>query len=625
MSFLPAFRVRVAPGAARLRQPAKHAWNERHESLSAAYAHHFRFPRSVSSTAGLAGSQEQRAQAEACSGSSHGRGISSARGRRGRERVARSERPKAPKLYVVPFQLTQEEALKSLSAHEQGRWMAPLSSEQGATSTALVAWRPDCGMRAVFLPFRLVDAVASAMYSGQVGYTRTFTVTSSNGKPTTQTRTVYHWVRGSLRGIHFNGSGGDATTQIYADFLYPEDLLDAVKGSAAKDSKPFSAAALNIEEKPTLDPFRMTPESTTAEAMARMEAALVGMAESEMRQTHPGCSHVQWTTVSGVQVSEYSVRSVYLPAYVLVTPYRERRLKQFVGGATGQVSGEQTYSQVKAAVLGLGAGLAGSLAAAHLAEVAVLAGPAAFTVAAVASVAGLAIARWLPVWRNWRFQQAVDDRASQHTAGAGSDVSWEQATVAKHTHKDLGSSRERQAIYRERESSMTQGMDGRFEERRSLVVEDPRAAPALEVLGLELGCSFGRVQETFRRQAMCLHPDHNQDASPEAREVMAQKLRAVLAAYREICGSYLRVERNIQLCRDSAFAWRCSCWCSLARPVGYTETFASVWASSRLFSIRGQIQACSFRWRSVEHRKHSAFQRVGARRLLFQCRFCGDF
>ena len=261
------------------------------------------------------------------SGSSQVRGVS----------TRRQKRPKAPKLHVVPFQLREEDALRYLAQHEQGRWMAPLSSEQGAAnSTALVAWRPDCGVRAVFLPFRVVNAVASAKYTGQVGYTRTFSVTGSDGKTTTQSHTDYVWVRGSLDRVSFDGKGGDSNMQIYSDFRYSEGLLDAVKGHVASQAVHFNAAALNIKEEPTLDPFRMTVEGTRAEAMARMEAALTQLAEQELRRTHFGCSHVQRTTISSFNVLEYHVRSMYLPAYVFTTQYGDRRLKRFVGGATGR-------------------------------------------------------------------------------------------------------------------------------------------------------------------------------------------------------------------------------------------------------------------------------------------------
>ena len=461
--------------------------------------------------------------------SSHVRGISSRQNRGGRDRVSRSDRSRGPRLLVVPFRLTQENALRALSKHEQGRWMAPLSSEQpAATSTALVAWRPDCGMQAVFLPFRVVNAVASATYSGQVGYTRTVHVSSGDGKSHTRVWTDYFWVRGSLERVSFDGSGGDASMQIYADFLYPEALLCSVTGLALGEARPFTAAALDLKEEPSLDPFRLSVEGTRSEARSRIEAGLVDLVEREMRRTHPGCSHVQRITLCNVDVSEYRVRSVYLPAYVLITQYGERRLRRFVSGATGQVSGELTYSQVKSAVLGLGAGLLGSVAVAHMAEVTILAGPAAFTVAAVGSLAGLVVARWLPVWRNWWLDHSANDRASQHAANVGSDVqSWEQAGASRQMGKVPRSETGRAA--KQPESAQS---DGTSEQ----LLVDPRAAQALEVLGLELGCSLGQAQAAFRRQAMKLHPDHNKDASPQEQDAMAEELRTVLAAYRELRG-----------------------------------------------------------------------------------------
>ena len=469
------------------------------------------------------------------------RGVSTRPSRR------REKRSRAPKLHVLRFKLTQEDAVRSLTQYEQDRWMAPLPSEvSGTASTALVAWQPDNGVRAVFLPFRVVNAVASAKYTGQVGYARTNVVTSSDGKQTTQTHTDYFWVHGSLDHIHLDGKAGDPAMQIYADFLYPEALLEAVKGRVVASASPFDASALNIKEEPTLDPFRMTVEGTREEAQVRMETALTNLAEQEMRRTHPGCTHVQRTTLASVCVAQYHVQSVYLPAYVFTTRYGQRLLKRFVGGATGKVSGEQMYSEVKAAVLGLGVGLAGSFLASDMAALPVLAGPAAFAVAAAASLAGLVVARCLPLFRNWWFARAADNRASQHASAGSGSPSWEQSIIAKHTSSTFGRAEKASQADPEQETfaSNASATASQGVERSQFVIADPRAQPYLSVLGLDLGCCFGRAQEAFRRQAMKLHPDHNPGASPEEREAMASKLRAVLTAYRELCSIMAEISRQ---------------------------------------------------------------------------------
>ncbi|CAE7265626.1 unnamed protein product [Symbiodinium necroappetens] len=472
------------------------------------------------------------------------RRISTRPSRRGREK-----RSRAPKLHVVRFKLTQEDAVRSLTQHEQDRWMAPLPSEvSGTTSTALVAWQPDSGgVRAVFLPFRVVNAVVSAKYTGQVGYARTKVVTSSDGKQTTQTKTDYFWVRGSLDRIHLDGKGGDSAMQIYADFRYPEALLEAVKGRVVASASPFDASALNIKEEPALDPFRITVEGTREEAQVRMETALTNLAEQEMRHTHPGCTQVARTTIGSVRVEEYHVQSVYLPAYVFTARYGQRLLKRFVGGATGKVSGEQMYSEVKAAVLGLGVGLAGSFLASDMAALPVLAGPAAFAVAAAASLAGLLVARCLPLFRNWWFARAADNRASQHASAGSGSPSWEQSIVARHTSSMFGREETVSQADPEQETPLVSTTASQGVQRSQLVITDPRAQPHLSVLGLDLGCCFGRAQEAFRRQAMKLHPDHNPGASPEEREAMASKLRAVLTAYRELCSIVAELSRQVQL------------------------------------------------------------------------------
>lgn len=246
--------------------------------------------------------------------------------------VAEHHNKKAIKpTYLLPFNLTREQAEKNYKSWLKSLWFAPGALKHEAVNSKLSG---------VYLPFWTYDCQAHSNYTGQRGdyyyVTETYT-TQENGKTVTKTRQVRK-TRWTYVSGHVHNAFDDLL--IPASHSTPQKILDKLE--------PW-----NLHKLTNYDRRYLTGFSVETYAVNLRE----GFVEAQHRTEAPIRSTVK-RDIGGNEQRIFSVNSIYdeisykhilLPTWLSSYKFNEKIYCFAVNAETGEVQGERPWSWIKIA------------------------------------------------------------------------------------------------------------------------------------------------------------------------------------------------------------------------------------------------------------------------------------
>ncbi len=233
---------------------------------------------------------------------------------------------------ILPFRLTQAEANERMVKWLKGLWFAPGGLSKYARSTGK--------LNGLYLPYWAFDVATSSRYTGQRGVHYTVTVTGSDGKSRTETRT--RW--------------SSASGRVSRQFL---DLLILASNTLPRRNtrqlEPWTLADLQLYSPDYLSGFRA--EGYTVELPEGFEIAKERMDEQIRQDVRRdiGGDEQRIDSLSTAYDDE-RFKHLLLPIWVAAYRYRDKSYRFIVNGQTGRVQGERPWSIPKivgATILGL--------------------------------------------------------------------------------------------------------------------------------------------------------------------------------------------------------------------------------------------------------------------------------
>jgi DNA-directed RNA polymerase subunit RPC12/RpoP len=206
-------------------------------------------------------------------------------------------------------------------------------------------------LRGVYVPAYLYSAVARTEYTAQIGEnyqeTETYTTTDSEGKTTTQSRTVTRTEYRALAGEHIG---------------YVSDVIvTASRGlgnAELQRIEPFDLKQMRRFSPPLISGW-ITEEfsRTDDECMKLSRGEAVDQVGAKLGRFMPGDSYSDLTYKT--RVSWESLDPILVPVWVFAVRYREDKdpLRILINGQTGEIAGKVPLSPFKI-VLAILAGLA---------------------------------------------------------------------------------------------------------------------------------------------------------------------------------------------------------------------------------------------------------------------------
>jgi hypothetical protein len=212
-----------------------------------------------------------------------------------------------------------------------------------------------------FVPFHSADIKnVKSNFMADIGFDRTefyiswqYNASTKTTIPVTRTRTVTDWYETDGRTQFTNVVKGTHVTQIYADFKYPRNIIEA---------------ALHTDD---LDQFRdmtathdVSPHNMNmAYGLEKMITALQKMEERKIenelmkRRKKPDHIRVKYIEIHMDKIS-FDLVSYHIPAYIYQSKSGDNVYYKFVNGINGDYSGEIIYSPLKTSMMGGFGGLA---------------------------------------------------------------------------------------------------------------------------------------------------------------------------------------------------------------------------------------------------------------------------
>jgi predicted RNA-binding Zn-ribbon protein involved in translation (DUF1610 family) len=235
---------------------------------------------------------------------------------------------------LLPFRLSQREAVQAFNRWVASLWFAPSTLQQLANLGQLSG---------VYVPFWTYDSMTYTDYSGSRGVdyttTETYTTTNAQGQSETHTRLVTHtaWYPASGRVEHFFDD-----VLVYASKSLPVDKIDALE--------PWDLASLQRFDPAFLAGFkteRYTVGLTDGFQIARqrMDTTIRRLCCQDIGGDHQILNSVQTQHV-GV-----TFKHLLLPVWLAAYSYQARPFRILVNARTGEVDGTRPYSWVKISLL----------------------------------------------------------------------------------------------------------------------------------------------------------------------------------------------------------------------------------------------------------------------------------
>lgn len=232
---------------------------------------------------------------------------------------------------LIPFQLTEREAHKSMDKWLGGLWFAPNGLKQYA--------RAGSTLDGIYVPYWTYDADTATSYRGQKGTAYYVTTQGPDGKPRQERR--IRWSRASGRVSRFFDDilvlASKSLPKSYTDALAPWDL------SALAEYKPEFLSGFRAEG------YTIELEEGMVEARQIIDVQI----QRDIRRDIGG--DAQKIDSMDTRVDDVTFKHVLLPVWIAAYKYRDKSFRFVVNAQTGKVQGERPYSWGKIALAVLGA------------------------------------------------------------------------------------------------------------------------------------------------------------------------------------------------------------------------------------------------------------------------------
>jgi predicted RNA-binding Zn-ribbon protein involved in translation (DUF1610 family) len=235
--------------------------------------------------------------------------------------------------YLLPFKITQSEALVGFRVWIKKLWFAPNKLKKyGDRSDKL---------NGVYIPYWTYDSSTSTEYTGQRGidHTESYTVTV-NGKQERRTRIVTHWS---------NVSGNVRNT--FDDILVLAS--NSLPRNYAEKLDPWDLSNLTEFDEQFLSGFRTESYQIDLEnGFDKAKAIIQGNINSAICNDIGG-NH-QRITSSSTTYENITFKHILLPIWISAYRYKEKVYRFMINGRTGEVQGERPWSWIKITLAVLG-------------------------------------------------------------------------------------------------------------------------------------------------------------------------------------------------------------------------------------------------------------------------------
>lgn len=232
---------------------------------------------------------------------------------------------------LIPFQLTEREAKKSMNDWLSGLWFAPGGLKDYA--------RKESSLDGIYVPYWTYDADTATSYRGQRGTAYYVTVQGADGKPRQERR--IRWTRASGRVARFFDDilvlASKSLPKRYTDALAPWDL------TALAEYKPEFLSGFRAEG------YTIELDEGMNEARKIMDAQI----QRDIRRDIGG--DAQKIDSMNTHVDDVTFKHILLPVWIAAYKYRDKSFRFVVNAQTGKVQGERPYSWGKIALAVLAA------------------------------------------------------------------------------------------------------------------------------------------------------------------------------------------------------------------------------------------------------------------------------
>jgi DNA-directed RNA polymerase subunit RPC12/RpoP len=235
---------------------------------------------------------------------------------------------------LLPFAVTQRQAIDAFDAWIAGRWFAPRGLKQFANLGKLAG---------VYVPFWTYDSMTYTYYTGERGddyqetesYWATETDASGNTRQVRKTRTVTktRWTSVSGEVQHFFDD-----VLIYASHSLPLDLVESLPPWDLEQLDEFKADFLSGFQ---TERYTIGLSEGFVKAQAIMDEHIRELCRQDI-----GGDHQRLHGVSTQHVG-VSFKHLLLPTWLAAYRYHERPFRILVNGRTGKVVGTRPYSAWK--------------------------------------------------------------------------------------------------------------------------------------------------------------------------------------------------------------------------------------------------------------------------------------
>ncbi|HEX4142500.1 MAG TPA: hypothetical protein VHY91_03035 [Pirellulales bacterium] len=231
---------------------------------------------------------------------------------------------------VLPFRVSQREAVQAFNGWVAGLWFAPSTLTQLANLGQLSG---------VYVPFWTYDSMTYTYYTGSRGvdYTvpETCTTTNAQGQTETHTRMVTYtnWFPAAGQVDHFFDD-----VLVYASKSLPADKVDALEPWDLADLKGFDPAFMAGFK---TERYTVGLSDGFDVARQRMDATIRRLCCQDIGGDHQ--------TLDSVQTQHVGVtfKHLLLPVWLAAYNYQARPFRILINARTGEVNGTRPYSWVK--------------------------------------------------------------------------------------------------------------------------------------------------------------------------------------------------------------------------------------------------------------------------------------
>lgn len=234
--------------------------------------------------------------------------------------------------YVIPFQITKEQAIAALKQHCKGKLLLPKTFKDEHHIQEI---------KGVYVPFWMFDGEADV----DVKYTATRSTRVHRGDD--EVITTHHYALHRAGTVAFKGIPVDGSTKM------PDAYMDAIEPYDYDALRPFAMAYLPgfLADKFDVD---------ADESFGRAEERIRNSAYDSMRQT-VGFYETVVPIHSRADIRRGDTRYALMPVWMLNTKYRGRDYLFAVNGQTGKMVGELpiSWGRFWAWFAGIAAGVAG--------------------------------------------------------------------------------------------------------------------------------------------------------------------------------------------------------------------------------------------------------------------------